>query len=196
MRLSAFLILAFATLAAAQWSGNDLNMAVCQITDSNDGSLPWPFPDSTAPSRKLLNIEAEAEDLTHNGRTLDTVTMYWYLWQTVEGKCATTTKLPPAFVTAATYDFQKVAPGGACNASQSSIDALNAAVLKKYAKKCPKSTAANIALNRICKYTYGSRASFAYAGKLTCKTSTKSSVINVWAQSYTTPPSIEVGTWF
>ena len=138
MRLSAFLILAFATLAAAQWSGNDLNMAVCQITDSNDGSLPWPFPDSTAPSRKLLNIEAEAEDLTHNGRTLDTVTMYWYLWQTVEGKCATTTKLPPAFVTAATYDFQKVAPGGACNASQSSIDALNAAVLKKYAKKMPE----------------------------------------------------------
>lgn len=194
MRLAALITLAFATLATAQWSGNDLNSVVCDVLDANDGSLPWPFPSSrsTPSSRKLL----EAEDLTNSGRSVNTVTLYWSLWRTEAGKCATTTKLPPTFVTAATLDNQKVAPGGSCDKAQSGITQLNTAVLKKYAKKCPKSTSADIALNRICKYTYGSRASFAYAGKLTCRTLTRKSIINVWAQSYTVPPSVEVGTWF
>ena len=200
MRVIALLLLAFTAIAAAEQTNLNLTEAACTVYNAKDDQqvLPWPFPDSpatAAPTRKLLNTKAE--DLANSGRTLDTVIMNWFLWQTINGKCIPTTKLPPAYVKAATQDYVKVNPGGVCTEIQSVVNLANTAVIKKYAKKCPKSTVSDIYLVRLCSYSYGHRGSAQYAAKLTCKTeSSKTTEINVWANAYRNPNSITLGTWF
>jgi len=190
MRAAILLLLAFALAANADSSRVALKTLCTPLTKNEQGSVPWPWPVSgSGAGRKLKSADAELPS-----RKLQTVTMAWQFWKTTKGQCTTTPTLPKAFVKAATGPHQTVAPGGNCT-NADFIAPLTQNLLAKYKSKCPKTTASNLSLARICDYQYGARSASYIVGTLACK-GNSTSTLKVWAEMYMNPNSNSTGTWY
>jgi hypothetical protein len=193
MRTIALILVALAITAFAD---DDTKLSdICQPYTEQGKLIPYPFPGGLA-GRKLLFSSEDDIELVNNGRELSTVSMYWSFWQTKKGACVATPTLPPAFVTAATFATQKVAPGKSCKRADF-IGGLTDSIVAEYKSECPDSTAGDLLLNRVCYYQYGSRHSSTISGKFTCKAGPVSSIKQVWAEEYPRqcPACTTVGTW-
>jgi len=187
------ILLAFVVCTSAHTDSSNVSVkTICTVDGKNGSLLPYPF---AGPGRKLLAFEDFDEKALSTGRNLKTVTMFWSFWETESGKCAATFALPLWFVKAATQPNQKVNPGGSCSKADF-IGTLTSLLVEKYTTKCPKSTAKNLLLSRVCDYSYGSRGASYIMGKYVCKGGAKkTSTIKVWAEYYRNPDEYSTGTW-